>query len=247
LKNQSALSEQDSIPATVGHFRHMLDAKDGFSVLVRGMVLIDRALDVLLDAYLAVRLKKLKAAIPQLTLNGKVSLALAVGAMNEHEHTFVRECNGLRNRVSHRMNMDVTPDEEEQIVALYGSKIERESGFSAGEPFVFPNRLAFALILASTRLQFRAERLRRKPLYDVRDSATSKIASLGHACAMICLARQGGERDEERVKQIVLAYVRTAAVGMRIVEARQRGATYEEAVESLSQPPAKRRRRYPRG
>lgn len=246
MKSASTLSEHDSIPLIVGHFKHMIDAKDGFSVLVRGMVLIDQSLDLLLDAYLTIPLKKLKTAIPQLTLNGKASLAVAIGAINENEHAFVRECNGLRNRVSHRMNIDVTPAEEAQIVSLYNSKIKSLGGLTPGEPFAYPNLLAFALILASTRLRFRAGALERRRLRCVRESRSDSIASFGFATAMMRLASDGGDLDDERVKNMVLAYVQTAAVGMRIVEARQRGATYEEAVESLDRYQPKRRRRYRR-
>jgi hypothetical protein len=246
LGKSKKIPEHENIALIVGHFRQMLFARDGFSVLVRGMVLLDQGLDMLLDARLVVPLKKVKDVVSPLTLNGKMALALAIGVLSEAEYGFIRECNGLRNRVAHRMNVAVTEAEEKSIVALYNKKMKNviSGDLPVGDEFPYPQPLAIAFILAATRLRFRASYLKRLR-FDLKESEKDDVASFGFATAMMRLARDGGELEEDRVKATVLAYVRTYAAGKLIVKARERGATYEEAVESLKHPRPRIRRRYP--
>jgi hypothetical protein len=233
------------IPALVAHFAHMLKAKDGFSALVRGMVVVDQGLDLLLDGYLTLPLKKVKAELPHLTLNGKACIARAVGAITVDEYAFLKRCNSLRNQVAHRLNVDVTEAEEQEIVESYNASM---SGFgselSGGEPFHYPQMLCIALILYSIRLWVRGHALRNRKIRDVRDTPADSVSALGLATALMRLARDGGELTDERIAQTVVAYVGTAAVGLRIIRKREQGASFEEAVAFVSQQQPRQKRRY---
>jgi len=87
---------------------------DPLVILVRGAILMDRALQYMLDEYLIEGLKQFEPY--RLSFAGYTVLAYSIGLITAHEKAMMDAVRELRNRVAHRVDVVVTKDDEAKLL-----------------------------------------------------------------------------------------------------------------------------------
>jgi len=119
----------DELEATVTEYRalhaqiaRMSASDDPLVLLVRGVVLIERALMFMLEDYLVEGLKPFEN---RTTMAFLTDLAFSVGLLSTNERSVVHAVRELRNKVAHRVDVTVSDKDELELADVF-----RANGFS---------------------------------------------------------------------------------------------------------------------
>jgi hypothetical protein len=131
----------------------MVENMDPFSIVVRGLALIDVALKGVLEAYSAQPIKDLG----RLSVSRKMNLACTLGAISEGEREALLAANKIRNDAAHRLDFVVTQADEQRLVELFKAKVRMFQGL-AYDPQRFPRGLVFVLFTMFWAIHIRCQR-----------------------------------------------------------------------------------------
>ena len=199
------MAEIDSVDYKylVSHVRRMLKDGDAFSILVRGLSLVDKALESLIESYSAVSFKQLDDALRHPTIFEKTWIAVALGAISDGERIAILRINKLRNNVAHRIDVEVHPHDEKDIVECFRQHAKPFKGMNYDQKD-FPKTLAFSLLALFHSLHMRARRpdIPKRTFTDD-ESNMEYIGAITLTTTLIEVMRKGVEHDDEAVQSIL--------------------------------------------
>jgi hypothetical protein len=185
----------------VGHARRMMRSNDAFTILVRGIVLIDHALERAIGAYSAIGWKKLEEKMRLLTLAEKAYLAMAMEVIDNGKLDCILEVNTLRNNVAHRLDADVTRGQEEALVKKFKASTKLFKGMDYF-PEAYPRTFGFVLFTFGNSIALRESRTNVKLAYVDDKTNTESVAAAILMRVLSEVMRTGVEADDEKVTEI---------------------------------------------
>jgi uncharacterized protein YutE (UPF0331/DUF86 family) len=191
----------------------MMRSNDAFTMLIRGIVLIDHALERAIDAYSAIGWKKLDEKLRMLTLAEKAYLAMAMGVIHNGELDCILEVNTLRNNVAHRIDADVTQGQEEALVKKFRSSTKLFKGM-AYFPEGYPRTFGFMLFTLGNSIALRRSRPNVKLKYVDDDTNLEHIAASVLTLTLAEVMQTNAEADDDKVNAILKKHT-DAAKDMR--------------------------------
>jgi hypothetical protein len=192
--------------AFVRHSRRMLRSKDAFTILVRGAILLDIALERAIDAYAAQGWKKLSGNVRQLMLHEKAHLAMALGAIHNGELDCITKVNGIRNGLAHQIDVDVNQGQEWELVKLFRASTKLFSGLNY-DPKGFPGTLAFLLFTLAHSIGMRQSRSDARIRFRDDKTNTEHMAAIISTTALSEIISTGVESDDTKVLDVIRRYV----------------------------------------
>jgi hypothetical protein len=199
------MAELDTIDyaSLVRHVRRMLTNPDAFSILVRGLSLIDKALEALIDRYSAIGFKKLDDALRHPSLHEKTYIALALGAISDGERIAILRISKLRNNVAHRIDVELHPHDEKDIIDCFRENAKPFKGLNY-DSGAFPRNLAFVLLVLFHSLHMRSSRPdSQSRAFTDDDSNTEYIAAITLTTTLVEVMKKGVETDDNAIQTIL--------------------------------------------
>lgn len=222
--------------AIIKHVRAMIATPDPLSILVRGMILVEKALDDLIDTYSAVTFASIDEHLKHPTLWQKAVLACSLGAISEGELTCIRRINKVRNDLAHRVPVDVTADDEESVVNVFKNQTKLFSGLEYDKKN-FPRGFIFILLVLAYHLSMRVNRpgeeqkIRHKP----DESNIEGVGAITLTVVTTKLANTPGEHNDEEIIKVLEAEA-DKAKALRDKHRAEEGAKSEGGTDASEEP-----------
>lgn len=191
------------IRVLVGHVRKMIASADPLSILVRGMILIDKTLEDLIEAFSALPYKTVDAEFQHPTLLQKAIYACSLGAISEGELACIRAINKVRNALAHKIPIDVTADDEEAVVNVFQQNTLLFSGMTYNKAG-FPKTFIFLLIVLFQHLSLRCQRPEELRIKHKRDeSNVESVGAIALSVIVTQLARSNREAKDAEMNKLL--------------------------------------------
>jgi hypothetical protein len=187
----------------VDHVRKMIASADPLSILIRGMILIDKTLEDLIETFSALPYKTIDAEFKHPTLLQKAIMACSLGAISEGELACIRSINKVRNDLAHRIPVEVTADDEETVVNVFREQTLLFSGLIYNKA-AFPRTFVFLLMVLFHHLSLRCQRPEDLKIKHKRDeSNVESIGAIAMTVVVIRLARSGKVVTDDEISALL--------------------------------------------
>jgi len=187
----------------IDHVRKMIASADPLSILVRGMILIDKALEDLIETFSAIPYKTIDSEFRHPTLSQKAFLACSLGAISEGELACVRSINKVRNDLAHRIPVEVTADDEQRVVTVFQKQTLLFSGLKYKKD-EFPKTFIFLLMVLFQHLSLRCQRPEELKIKHQRDESNiESVGAIALTVVVIKLARSGKTVTDEEISRLI--------------------------------------------
>ena len=192
---------QEEMKVIAGHVRRMIGTPDPFSILIRGMVLIDRAIEELIDAFSVLPFKRIASVFDNPSLFQKANLACSLGAISEGELACLAAINSLRNKVAHRLSVSIDQTDEARIVEVFQSQTRLFRGMKYN-PSAFPIALVFLLLVTFYMLSLRSGRPETK-IAHVGDENIESVRAITLTTSIVKIVKQNADADDDKIIEIL--------------------------------------------
>lgn len=192
----------------VGHVRRMVSVPDPLVILVRGMILIDRSLEGLIEAFGALTYKRVDEVLNHPTLLQKATFACSLGAISQGELACIKEINALRNRIAHRLSAEIEATDEARVVNVFKAQTKLFSGLDY-EAKQFPKTLIFLLLVLFHVFTLRSGRPGAKIVHVADDNAEA-VAAITLTTTIIKVVKANVETDDAKIVDILKSEVDAA-------------------------------------
>jgi hypothetical protein len=180
----------------------MLSSPDPLSILGRGMILIDLALEDLLNSFSALPYKKLDESLNHPTLMQKATVACALGAISEGELNCIREINSLRNKLAHRLAANIVQEDEARIVNVFRGQTKLFSGLDYDSK-AYPRTFVFLMLVLFHFMSLRCQRSDVKLVHLRDDGNVEAVAAISLTTSMIDIMKKNAEANDKEIMVIV--------------------------------------------
>ena len=202
MATKNSLKTMD-IRILIDHVRKMIAGTDPLSILVRGMILIDKALEDLIETFSALPYKTIDAELRHPALLQKAIIACSLGAISEGELACIRSINKVRNDLAHRIPVEVTADDEESVVKVFQQQTLLFSGLEYRKA-EFPRTFVFLLMVLFHHLSLRCQRLEELKIKHKRDeSNVESVGAIAMTVVVVRLARSGRVVTDDEISALL--------------------------------------------